>query len=181
MKPEQPSSDRREDKLQEDAGRRLVVCRDERLDQRYLQSLRAFSAGDTISAFRAAATFAHPAQMTLQVSESEHIELMPAILTFTNHGCEPNAYFDVEQRAMIALRPIAAGDPITYFYPSTEWTMASPFDCQCGSPRCLGKVAGASQLPASALQGHRLAPHITALLRKAGARVQPGSQVPSEP
>lgn len=166
---------------QEDANPWLEVRRDERLDQRSLHSLRAFSAGDTLVTFRAAATFAHPARLTLQVSESEHIELAPAALTFINHGCEPNAFFDVEQRALIALRPIAAGDPMTAFYPSTEWTMAEPFDCHCGSPRCLGKIAGASQLPARALQGHRLAPHIQALLQRAGAHVRPGPEHSSEP
>ena len=166
---------------QQDADSWLEVRRDERLDQRSLHSLRAFSAGDTLVTFRAAATFAHPARLTLQVSESEHIELAPAALTFINHGCEPNTAFDMERWALIALRPIASGDPITAFYPSTEWTMAEPFDCHCGSPRCLGKVSGASQLPARALQGHRLAPHIQALLQQAGAQVLPGSERPNEP
>jgi hypothetical protein len=105
--------------------------------------------------------------MTLQVSEHEHIELTPMALSFVNHSCAPNVYFDVEQRALIALEPISAGDMLTFFYPSTEWTIASPFDCACGSPHCLGQVAGASQLPEHALQGHRLAPHITELLKQA--------------
>ncbi len=145
----------------------LEIRRDERLDQRCLQSLRSFAPGDTIAPFRAKATYAHPARMTLQVSESEHIELTPAVLGFTNHSCEPNTYFDVERRALVALEPISADDTLTFFYPSTEWTMASPFDCGCGSPRCLGRIAGASQLPESALQGYLLAPHIMRLLGQA--------------
>jgi len=145
----------------------LEVRRDEPPGQRSLQSLRAFAAGEVISPFRAAATYAQAAQMTLQVSEHEHITLTPEILTFTNHSCDPNAFFDVEQGALIALKPIAAGEAITFFYPSTEWTMAAPFDCACGSPRCLRRIAGASQMPERSLQGYRLTPHITRLLGQA--------------
>jgi hypothetical protein len=145
----------------------LEIRRDERLGQRGLQSLRSFAAGEVIVPFRATATYERPAQMTLQVSEHEHIELTPTVLGFVNHGCAPNVSFDVEQRALVALEPISAGDMLTFFYPSTEWTMALPFDCSCGSPRCLGRVAGASQLPEGALQGHRLAPHIMKLLAQA--------------
>lgn len=163
----QPSAARRGDAPPDEATLPLEVRRDARLDQLCLWSLRAFSAGDTIVPFRAAATYERPARLTLQASEQEHIELSPSPLTFTNHSCDPNAYFDVERWELIALRPIAAGDAITSFYPATEWTMASPFGCVCGSPRCLGRIAGASQLPEQALQGQRLTPHITRLLREA--------------
>ena len=110
------------------------------LDQLCLWSFRAFSAGDPIVPFRAAATHERPARLTLQVSEHEHMASAPSALTFTNHSCDPNAYFDVERWELIALSPIAAGDAITSSYPATEWTMASPFDCVCGSPRCLGRI-----------------------------------------
>lgn len=145
----------------------LEVLHDEQLGQRSLQSLRAFAAGEVLTPFRASATYDRPAQLTLQVSEGEHITLSPSVLTFTNHSCDPNAFFDVEQWQVVALKPIAAGEPITFFYPSTEWTMAEPFDCACGSPRCLRRIAGASQLPEHSLQGQRLNPHITRLLQQA--------------
>ncbi len=76
--------------------------------------------------------------------------------------------FDVERWSVVALSPIAPRDELTFFYPETEWTMASPFDCACRSPRCLGRIAGASEVPAGALGGRPLAPHIRRLL--AGAR-----------
>ncbi|WP_224369218.1 SET domain-containing protein-lysine N-methyltransferase [Hyalangium versicolor] len=154
------------EQVSQDESPQLAVRRNEQLGQQYLESLRAFATGDTISAFRAKATHARPSRMTLQVSEHEHIELTPPALSFTNHSCDPNVYFDVEKWALSALRPIAAGDALTYFYPSTEWTMASPFECLCGSPRCLRRIAGASQMPKRALQGYRLAPHITKLLEE---------------
>ncbi len=71
---------------------------------------------------------------------------------------------------VIALKPIRAGDELTFFYPATEWAMDRPFDCRCRSGRCLGQVQGASQLPAHVLQGHRLSPHIETL--KHGGRGQ---------
>ena len=102
--------------------------------------------------------------MTVQVSEREHIELSPAFLRFINHSCDPNVAFDVERWSLVALSPIAPRDELTFFYPSTEWTMASPFDCACQSPRCLKTIAGASRAPAGALAGRVLAPHIKRLL-----------------
>ena len=34
---------------------------------------------------------------------------------------------------LTALRPISEGDELTFFYPSTEWAMAEPFECGCGA------------------------------------------------
>jgi hypothetical protein len=136
----------------------------ERLGQRCLRSVTRFAAGEALVRFRAGSIHTRPSRMTVQVSEREHIELAPAFLRFVNHGCDPNVWFDVERSALVALSPVAPRDELTFFYPSTEWTMASPFDCACQSPRCLGRIAGASQVPARALSGHVLAPHVKRLL-----------------
>jgi hypothetical protein len=109
--------------------------------------------------------------MTVQVSEHTHILLAPSSLSFMNHGCSPNVHLDVERRVLVALRPIAPGDELEFFYPSTEWTMASPFACHCRSARCLGRIGGASRAPESMLRGRPLAPHIVRLLREAGRPV----------
>jgi hypothetical protein len=45
------------------------------------------------------------------------------------------------------------GDELTFFYPSTEWNMAQPFDCHCESESCLGKVRGASELTREEVEG----------------------------
>jgi hypothetical protein len=135
----------------------------EGLGQQCLRSRVQFGAGEVLVRFRAASVRERPSRVTVQVSEREHIELFPAFLSFVNHGCEPNVAFDVVGWALIALSPIAPGDELTFFYPSTEWSMASPFDCRCRSPRCLGRVSGASQMPPRALAEHRLAPHVERL------------------
>ncbi|KAB8242433.1 hypothetical protein BDV35DRAFT_366204 [Aspergillus flavus] len=51
-------------------------------------------------------------------------------------------------------RPLTVGDELTFFYPSTEWTMVQPFQCGCGAGlrRCLGRVAGASQIDSLGLR-----------------------------
>ncbi|WP_438029298.1 SET domain-containing protein-lysine N-methyltransferase [Sorangium sp. So ce233] len=139
---------------------RFEVTAPDRFGQRCLRSLAAFAAGDVLQPFGAAVVHDRPNRMTLQLSQHQHIELEPGFLAFTNHGCDPNAHFDVELRALVALRRIAPGDEITFFYPSTEWTMASPFECRCGSARCLRRIAGASELPPGVLAEYRLAPHV---------------------
>jgi hypothetical protein len=75
-----------------------------------------------------------------------------------NHSCSPNVAFDlsksrsaqdVEQGRYPAewnlrtlSRPVAKGEVLTFFYPSTEWDMGAPFDCNCGeSVRC-GSLVG---------------------------------------
>ena len=54
---------------------------------------------------------------------------------------------DTTNRVVVALRDIEAGEAITFFYPSTEWDMAQPFECGCGSTQCIKVVKGAKYLP----------------------------------
>ncbi len=66
---------------------------------------------------------------------------------------------------VVALRDIAQGEALAFFYPSTEWEMAQAFDCWCGSLNCLKTISGAGQISADVLKRYRLSPHITALAR----------------
>lgn len=59
---------------------------------------------------------------------------------FLNHHCEPNAV--LEGRTLRAVRDIPVGEGVTFDYNTTEWEMAEPFACHCGSPRCVGQVRG---------------------------------------
>jgi hypothetical protein len=65
---------------------------------------------------------------------------------------------------VFAARDLAVGDELTFFYPSTEWEMSSPFICLCGAPNCIHVVAGARFLPLSTLEGHFLNAHIRQLM-----------------
>jgi hypothetical protein len=57
---------------------------------------------------------------------------------------------------VVALKPIAEGDEMTFFYPSTEWDMAQPFKCQCGSNKCLGEIRGAAHIDLKVLRTYTL-------------------------
>ncbi|MFN0127382.1 MAG: SET domain-containing protein [Verrucomicrobiales bacterium] len=70
---------------------------------------------------------------------------------FANHSCEPNAGL-WEDREMIALRDIEAGEEIVLDYSTTmseqHWTMG----CTCASAACRGLVGDFHELPKSLQQ-----------------------------
>ena len=49
---------------------------------------------------------------------------------FLNHSCRPNAV--IVRRVLIAIKPIEAGEEVSFDYNTTESVMASPFICRCG-------------------------------------------------
>lgn len=124
-----------------------------------------FLPSEVVQRFRARQWLSRPTRHSVQVGAAEHILLAPECLQFINHGCDPNVVFDTEAGAVVAIRTIEPGDEVLLFYPSTEWSLSSPFDCACGSPRCIGRVAGASALDPTVLRTHRLAPHVDRRLR----------------
>jgi len=134
-----------------------------------LEARAAFAAGAPVSRFGAREELRAPNYLTVQVAAGRHILLAPEHLQYTNHSCEPNVFFDTVRGELVALTAIAPGDAITFFYPSTEWTMDRAFACRCGTPSCLGEIAGASQLDPAVLAHYRLADHIVAALASARA------------
>lgn len=84
-------------------------------------------------------------------------------LAHLNHSCEPNVIVDTTKLELRAIRDIGPGEDLTFFYPSTEWHMAQPFQCLCGSPRCIGKVSGARDLPLNVLGQYFINQHIGAM------------------
>lgn len=133
--------------------------------QRGVFATAAFAAGDVIVPFGAADEMDEPGRLTVQVAERRHITLRPPELAFVNHGCEPNVAFDVERRALVAVRDVAVGDELRSYYPATEWHMSHPFRCACGARTCLGEVRGAADLPADVVARGPVAPHVRRLLR----------------
>ncbi|KAN0121216.1 hypothetical protein V8E52_003804 [Russula decolorans] len=77
----------------------------------------------------------------------DHV-LLNSDLSYVNHSCDPNVAFDLSgpdqaKWHMYALKRITAGEPVTFFYPSTEWAMDRPFICICGASSCLRRIEGA--------------------------------------
>lgn len=97
-----------------------------------------------------------------------------------NHSCYPNVAFDVSEPASDSdypsrwhlkslSRPIRAGEPLTFFYPSTEWDMSQGFACACGQGegRCLGWIRGAKDLPRDVLERQEwINPHVWELKKR---------------
>jgi len=100
-----------------------------------------------------------PTYQTIQVGPDTHIEEL-GVLAYLNHACRPNVFVDTAALAVVAARDIAAGDELTFFYPSTEWDMARPFVCLCGAPECIRLVAGAKYLSLDTLSRYFINTHI---------------------
>lgn len=132
------------------------VFRNPQTGQHSLHATVFFDEGETICFFSAKETYTTPSYLTLQTGLNKHISLDPECLQYTNHSCDPNVFFDTEKMELVALRSIQPDDEMVFFYPSTEWQMASPFTCNCGSAKCLGTIAGAASLKEKQLETYRL-------------------------
>lgn len=129
-----------------------------------LYSTKSIKAGDVLSDFGPKAITDTPNYLTVQVGESKHIMLSPEWLQNINHSCAPNVYFNTSSFQLEALTDVEPGTDLCFFYPSTEWEMDAPFQCCCGTPQCLGRIAGAGAMGAERMAGLRLNEHITAKL-----------------
>ena len=100
---------------------------------------------------------------TIQVGREQHIEEL-GVIAYLNHSCQPNTLIDVARLDVIAVRDIAAGEELNFFYPSTEWEMDRPFSCLCGAPQCVRLVAGARYLSIDTLSRYFVYPHIREMI-----------------
>lgn len=117
---------------------------------------RSYHPGDVVIEFSARELLSQPNYLTVQVSIDQHILLHPEHLQYINHSCDPNVFFDTHAMHIVALKPIAEGDEMTFFYPSTEWDMAQPFTCHCGSSQCLERIQGAAHINEDILRNYKL-------------------------
>ena len=116
-----------------------------------------------------------PTRYSLQIGESLHLDLGCGrsaeevfdgyYWRFINHSCDPNTL--VRCQEVIASRDIEPWADITFNYNTTEYDMAEPFGCHCGSPRCLGTIKGFKHLAQEERERLRpsLAPYLSRLIR----------------
>ncbi|KAK6528528.1 hypothetical protein TWF281_009769 [Arthrobotrys megalospora] len=135
---------------------------------KYATASNPIPANTVIGDFSAATPATEKAYSSVQVSETDHIELNSDLL-YANHSCNPNVAFDTDKGEVRSVRDIKEGEPITFNYLTTEWDMAQAFICECGSERCLGEIQGARFIPAKALEGQHVNSHIRRLLEKRDA------------
>lgn len=129
-------------------------------------ALRSFKAGEIISAIHWGDPGPVRSRWTIQCAEGVHAMPLPENLKYVNHSCAPSVFFDIEKMQLAALTEIAVGQELTFFYPSTEWEMTEAFDCRCGAPECLGKIAGAAVLTADSRKHFRFSPVILARFKE---------------
>jgi hypothetical protein len=122
--------------------------------------------GDVICAFSAATIQPFATYLTVQTGTDRHITLKPEFLQYINHSCAPNAFFNTTSMELVCLQPIQPGDEFTFFYPSTEWEMAQPFVCNCGSAACIQLINGASHLSVETLSKYKLTDFIRQQVRQ---------------
>jgi hypothetical protein len=125
-------------------------------NQKAFFAQRSYQPGDTVIGFSAKEILSEPSYLTVQVGIGKHIMLHPEHLQYINHSCAPNVFFDTYAMQIVALKPIAEGDEMTFFYPSTEWDMAQPFTCFCGSNNCLREIKGAAHTNPDVLNNYKL-------------------------
>lgn len=105
------------------------------------------------------------AYSSVQASRDLHIELN-CDLVYINHSCRPSLVFDMQrwEVRVDSERDLKEGDELTFFYPSTEWEMAQPFECGCKQEGCKGMITGAKDMSESVLGEYWLNKHIEELL-----------------
>ena len=132
-----------------------------------LVSLVDVEPGAVLTKIEGATVTSQRAYSSVQISEDKDIELN-SDLVYTNHSCDPSVIFDMEkfEVRIVSSRTVKEGDDLTFFYPSTEWDMQQPFNCNCGSKSCLGVVSGAKDLDGAQLKRYWLNPHIGRLLAR---------------
>src|ERR1044072_1305976 len=79
-----------------------------------------------------------------QITGTFHAEAVRHPTNFLNHSCDPNAGYDGAD-AIVALRPIAAGEEIRMDYGTFSFSFDHEFACRCGAPACRGRVTSRSQ------------------------------------
>ena len=132
--------------------------------------------GERLCAIEGAVLVNERAYTSVQVSEEHDMELK-SDLVYCNHSCDPSVIFDTSKLEVRVAsdRPLRRSQDVTFFYPSTEWSMTQPFQCNCGSERCLGMIKGAEDLDAGVLGQYWLTPHIRRLLEKRDGTREQGS------
>ncbi|MEO6719563.1 MAG: SET domain-containing protein-lysine N-methyltransferase [Ferruginibacter sp.] len=133
---------------------------------RSLHAAVAFNAEEVIARFGAKTMENFATYLTVQTGIDRHITLKPEFLQFVNHSCDPNVFFDTGSMEFVALKDIQPGEQLCFFYPSTEWEMAQPFLCSCGTSNCLQLINGAAHLSTETLSKYRLTNFILQQLKQ---------------
>jgi SET domain-containing protein len=135
-------------------------------DHRRLIAIRPIAEGTRLFAITGRET-SRPTRYSVQLGPLLHLDpdctpdelelVRRYFWRYLDHHCDPTTI--IRNREVFAVRDIAEGDGVTFNYNTTEYDMAEPFQCHCGSARCVGVVRGARHLtPAQRAQLARWLP-----------------------
>lgn len=87
---------------------------------------------------------------------------LPYELPASQQKPEPGQHGIAGEVRVARNRGLKRGEDLCFFYPSTEWDCARPFDCLCGASKdvCLGRYGGAQQVPKEKLEKYFINPYI---------------------
>ncbi|KAL4916013.1 hypothetical protein BDW62DRAFT_218981 [Aspergillus aurantiobrunneus] len=146
---------------------RLQVVKGDQPFQSSARSLIALPAGALFARITTATHVEQTTYTSVADGVNSRIELN-SDLVYCNHSCQPSLVFDMTrfEVRVVDNRPLSVGDELTFFYPSTEWTMVQAFQCQCaaGADRCLGLISGSRDLELAVLQRYWLNEHVWKLV-----------------
>ncbi|KJZ69530.1 hypothetical protein HIM_11072 [Hirsutella minnesotensis 3608] len=141
---------------------RLKIVKGDQPYKAAAYSLVSLKAGALFAKITTATLVKHTTYSSVATGKDSRIELN-SDLVYCNHSCSPSLIFDMTRFEVRVLdnRPLNVGDPLTFFYPSTEWEMVQPFHCECDAgAECLGFIEGASTIAPSVLAKYWLNKHI---------------------
>lgn len=85
-------------------------------------------------------------RQTRQLQTGIHV-YDPRFCGVLEHACDPNAFLDMSELWLWALKDIHSGERLSIDYASTEDKLLHQFACDCGSPRCRGWITGYDEHP----------------------------------
>lgn len=81
-------------------------------------------------------------RLSIQIEEGLFlVALNEGPADYVNHSCDPNGGLS-GQIVLVAMRPIQAGEEITFDYAMSDVTDYDEFPCHCGAPNCRGVIRG---------------------------------------
>lgn len=81
----------------------------------------------------------------LGISKYRWVDVAPPV-RYLNHSCDPNMGIRGRVR-FYALRPIKAGEELTFDYSTTEGDELWGMTCHCGSTKCRKKLGSIQSIP----------------------------------
>lgn len=121
----------------------------------------SFSPGDVLYSFKNSTFVKYVDRYTVQISEKEHV--IDPILSWINHSNDPNVFIDTVKMEVRAIKEIGPSDLITFFYPSTEWSMRESFNVANEENVLLKNITGAADLNEISLSRFEINEHILRL------------------